>query len=248
MSEENPDTKKRKSEWITSCSKTTIPEAEKRLQVGSTLPAIPVKKMLEGKNVLFGKEDISKTKEEVYKDLVGYLEIKGCPDGTVPDFNEANINDLILFTIYPVLRLFKYSTARNLRLCREKEIASVDPTTSGVGEFVVMDNISRREKKFVLIVEARKDSLGEGRKQFFLSMKDMRDNNGGGTVYGFITTGDSWRMVGYDGAFKITENMEILFDTVGEDKGRWMEDYSILVDCFNVALSDGGMKKQVGVV
>jgi len=44
------DTKKRKSKWATSYSKMTIPEAEKRLGVELTLRAIPVKKMLEGKN------------------------------------------------------------------------------------------------------------------------------------------------------------------------------------------------------
>ena len=74
-------------------------------------------------------------------------------------------------------------------------------------------------------------------------MKDMRDNNGGGTVYGFITTGDTWRMASYDGAFQITEKMEILFDTMGEGKERWMKDYSVLVDCMNVALTNGGIVK-----
>ena len=55
---------------------------------------------------------------------------------------------------------------------------------------------------------------------------------------------DSWRiMVSYDGtyAFKITEKMELLFGTMDGDKRRWMEDYSVLVDCLNVALSNGGI-------
>jgi len=95
------------------------------------------------------------------------------------------------------------------------------------------------QQNFVSIVEAKKVSLGEARKQCFLSMRDMQENNGGGTIYGFITTGDSWRMVSYDGTFKITEKMELLFDTMDEDKQRWMEDYSVLVDCLNVALSNG---------
>lgn len=29
---------------------------------------------------------------------------------------------------------------------------------------------------------------------------------------------------------------------MGEDKARWMSDYSILVDCMNMALSNGGLK------
>jgi len=36
-------------------------------------------------------------------------------------------------------------------------------------------------------------------KQCLLAMKDMRDNNGVGKVYGFITIGDSWRMFSYNG-------------------------------------------------
>ncbi|KAI5839545.1 hypothetical protein DFP73DRAFT_561270 [Morchella snyderi] len=71
---------------------------------------------------------------------------------------------------------------------------------------------------FVLVVEAKTVSLGEARKQCFLSLKDMRDNNGGGSVYGFITTGDSWRMVSYDGTFQMSEKMEVLFDTMDDDK------------------------------
>ena len=141
MGDEN-DTKKRKSKWTTSYSKMTIPEAEKRLGVELALRAIPVKKMLEGKNCLLGKDCISKVREEIYDGLVGYLEIEGYPTEADPDFKEPNINDLVLFTIYPILRFFKHDTARNLRLRREKEIVSVDSATGGCEEFVVMDRIS----------------------------------------------------------------------------------------------------------
>ncbi|KAF8420692.1 hypothetical protein EV426DRAFT_576270 [Tirmania nivea] len=104
---------------------------------------------------------------------------------------------------------------------REKEIISVDSATGGTEEFVVMDKIAEGEKKFVLVVEAKKVSLGEARKLCFLALKDMRDNNCGDTVYGFITTGDSWRMISYNGFFEISEEMKVLFDTMDEDKQRW---------------------------
>jgi hypothetical protein len=39
-------------------------------------------------------------------------------------------------------------------------------------KFVVMNLISLSEETFVLVVEAKKASLGEARKQCFLSMKD----------------------------------------------------------------------------
>lgn len=35
----------------------------------------------------------------------------------------------------------------------------------------------------------------------------MRDNNTGGEVYGFVTTGESWQMLKYDGAlFQMTQD------------------------------------------
>ena len=37
------------------------------------------------------------------------------------------------------------------------------------------------------------------------------DSNGGGKVYGFITTGESWRIVRYDGtSFALTEKIEVI--------------------------------------
>lgn len=70
-------------------------------------------------------------------------------------------------------------------------------------------------------------------------MKNMWDCNGGGTVYRFIIMGDSWRMISFDGKFTINEKIELLFDTMDEDKERWIENHSILVHCFNLALSNG---------
>ena len=45
-------------------------------------------------------------------------------------------------------------------------------------------------------------------------MKDMGDSNHGGVVYGFATTGVSWRMLSYDGAsFQVSEKVEAVFET-----------------------------------
>lgn len=38
----------------------------------------------------------------------------------------------------------------------------------------------------------------------------------------------------------MSEKMDILFDTMDNDKEMWMKDYSILVDCMYAALSHGG--------
>ncbi|KAG0135870.1 hypothetical protein HOY82DRAFT_536516 [Tuber indicum] len=110
------------------------------------------------------------------------------------------------------------------------EITSKDSSTSGMGEFVAMNYISHRQKHNALIAEAKKVSLGESRQQCFLAMKDMWDCNGGGTVYGFGTMGDSWRMISFDGSFKMCEKIELMFDCTGKIEERWMAAYSILID------------------
>ena len=46
----------------------------------------------------------------------------------------------------------------------------------------------------------------------------------------------------YDGAlFKVTEKFDVIFDTMRNNQVRWMRDYSVVVDCVYVALSDGGI-------
>ncbi|CUS15811.1 unnamed protein product [Tuber aestivum] len=117
-----------------------------------------------------------------------------------------------------------------------KEIIATGGETHGVEEFVVMGFVSLREEEtpFVLVVEAKNANLGE----------DMRESNNGGAVYGFITAGDRWKMARYDGVFRMSEGMEILFDSMDEDKGRWMKDYSIVVDCLLVALNSGSVTEK----
>ncbi|KAF8427482.1 hypothetical protein EV426DRAFT_590297 [Tirmania nivea] len=86
-------------------------------------------------------------------------------------------------------------------------------------------------------------------KQCLLAMKDMRGNNGQGMVYGFVTTGEDWRMLSYDGTnFRMTRKFNAMFDGMEEDKVRWMKDYSILIECMLFALSDGGFVKENVVV
>jgi len=62
-----------------------------------------------------------------------------------------------------------------------------------------MDLISMEEEKYVFVVEAKRSSLGKAIRQCTLAVKDMRDGNGEGKVYGFVTTGEIWQMFEYDG-------------------------------------------------
>lgn len=178
-----------------------------------------------------------------------YLEAEGYPEAEA-DFKEANINDLVYGIISPIIADFRRKTGRNLRLRREKEIIAVDSETGGCEEFVLMDIIAIKERDFVFIVEAKRSSIGEAMKQCLLAMRDMNGRNGGGAVFGFVTTGDDWRMIAYDGhTFQMTEKFMVLFDTMGKQKDRWMKQNSVVVDCLYVALQNGGIvKKDVTVV
>jgi len=80
-----------------------------------------------------------------------------------------------------------------------EEITSVDNETGGVEEFVVVDQIAVAEQKFLSIIEAKRTSVGQAIRQLLLPLKDAWDNNGGGVVHGFVTTGQHWRMFSYDG-------------------------------------------------
>ncbi|KAF8465986.1 hypothetical protein BDZ91DRAFT_726081 [Kalaharituber pfeilii] len=187
------------------------------------------------------------TKEEVYKQIVRYLNV----EGYLLDPNmEANINDLFFSIISPIIDDFKRRTGRNkISLLREKQIVSEDNHYGGYREFVVVDKILVTETTYILIIEAKQASLGAAMGQCLLAMKDSWDSNHEGILYGFVTTGESWRMLRYNGAsFLITDKMDAVFDTMGRRKERWMESYSHLVDCIYAALCDGGIAKKDAVV
>ena len=71
-------------------------------------------------------------------------------------------------------------------------IISEDCKTGRYEEFVVA--ISLTEEKYILIVEGEEESLSAA-----MALKDMGDSNHGGVVYGFATSGDSWRTSCYGG-------------------------------------------------
>ncbi|KAF8418620.1 hypothetical protein EV426DRAFT_618912 [Tirmania nivea] len=230
-----------RTKQITSYSKMSIRQAEKRLGFRlESVKAVPVDKVL----VKQSCKEMDAIKEKVYDRLVEYLDIEGYPTEASADFKEAKVSDLIYSTLAPILARFKHNTGRDIRLEREKDIISVGGKTGGMEEFVVMDRISVTEERFVLIVEAKRASTGQAIKQCVLSLKDAWDNNEGGEVYGFVTSGEQWRMIKFDGkSFVATEAFMVLFESMKEDKKRWTKNYSVVVDCVYVALSGGGIIK-----
>ncbi|RPB28995.1 hypothetical protein L211DRAFT_776716 [Terfezia boudieri ATCC MYA-4762] len=88
------------------------------------------------------------------------------------DFKEANIHHLVYVILSPILESFILRTGReNVRLLSEKEIVSKDGETGGEEEFAIVDLIQVRSEDFILIVEAKRASLGQAMKQCFLAMK-----------------------------------------------------------------------------
>lgn len=249
MGDDNTNQKKRKFKWIASYSNMTNAQAEKRLGFRvRSVKAISVDTMLANAGYSFGREcpdAILKTKEAVYDSIVQYLIIEGYPTEGDPDLKEANIHDLVYAIISPVLVSFIRMTGRqSIQLRREKEIISTDGETGGLEEFVMVDLVSVEDEKFVLIIEAKKNSLGQAMKQCLLAMKDMSDNNGGGEVYGFVTTGEHWRMLRFDGtSFVGTNTFSVLFETMETDKDEWLKNNSVVVDCMYAALNNGAIVK-----
>ncbi|PUU76419.1 hypothetical protein B9Z19DRAFT_1088385 [Tuber borchii] len=187
------------------------------------------------------EEQLSETKEKVYRQIVQYVECEGYPTESDEDFREANINDLVYSILAPIVADFRKSTGRNIYLRREKQITALDCRAYGYQEFVLVDLIGLENEKYVFVVEAKKSSLGEAKRQCLLAMKDMGDRNGRGVIYGFVTTGEQWQMLQYDGTvFSQTDHLLVLFRGVGQRKEKWMNEASIIVDCIHAVLRSGG--------
>jgi hypothetical protein len=188
-----------------------------------------------------GRDQVEETKEKVYNQIVQFLGCEGYPTESDEDFKEANINDLVFSILAPIVADFRERTGRNIYLRREKQITALDSKTYGYQEFVLVDLIGLEDEKYVFVVEAKKSSLGEAKRQCLLAMKDMGDRNGGGVVYGFVTTGEQWQMLRYDGTvFTQTHNFLVLFRDMGQEREKWMKEASIVVDCIHAALRSGG--------
>ena len=121
---------------------------------------------------------------------------------------------------------------------KEKEILSMDGITGGNEEFVLVNRLSDGSFTYVLIVEAKRNELERIVPQCVLSMKNARDLNGKGDVFGFVTNGPVWRMLKNGGkTFTISRQFMFIFEGMTEQKEKWMENNSELVRCLWMALT-----------
>ena len=163
-----------------------------------------------------GKDKILQIKEKIYEHIAEVLVCEGYPTESTENFKEANITDLVFTIIVPMIAAFRTRMGRKLRLRREKKITAVDGKMGGFQEFITVDMIGVGDQKYVFIVEAKKSSVGEAKIQCLLPMNDMQSINGGGVVFGFVTSGQQWQMIRFDDENYIqTNTFDVLFHTRG---------------------------------
>ena len=235
-------TKKKKKEpsqvenqkWAIPYSRMTKQDVQRRIGLRlEEIPVVPVKEMLDSMKYR-PPHFIDDTKETVYKNMLQFIRIEAYPG--VRNYKEASINDLVYITICPCIDdVIRETGRKKLGLLREKEVI-------GVEEFVTMDIISVWDERFVLIVESKMSQIESAKNQCLLSMWDMWQNNGAGEVYGFMSSGEEWRMVKYDGVkFIMTRSFKAMFEGMEKEKELWLTDYSVVVDTIIAALLCGGM-------
>ncbi|PUU82247.1 hypothetical protein B9Z19DRAFT_1159244 [Tuber borchii] len=240
-----PKTKVRWTQKM-SYSKVSIKDAEERLSLRLDIfenYGIPISEMLgqadPGIKGLAGHE-LHQVKDKVFNNILSFLLAVGYPAQDAEP-QKANIIDLAFLIILPILTAVQRTNERRLSLRRGKTIMSNDSKTWGYQELVVIDIVGIGNRKFVFVVEPKKVDLALAKKRCYLALKDMRDNNARGVVYGFITTGEQWQMVSYNGQdFTQTKSFLVLSHDMENKKETWMKESAIIVDCIHTALCSGG--------
>ena len=200
--------------------------AEKKLNISiDKLPIVPLEEML-------GPiPEISRgIKEEVYRKLV--KPSGACRYAAPPGSNwkGPNDGDLFFFAITPVLFDIVFTFGLQAKFYRAEAIDEESQEREG------MNLIKFREERYGLVIEAKQDNTWSGLKQLLLGMKDVAEHSGPvrEVYYGFTTTGVAWRMVDYDGKdFRISTEMDLVFDGMAENKDKWLKDCSVVVDCLH---------------
>ena len=196
-----------------------------------------------GKHTL-EKVHVDATKIVIYEWLSRLLQAEGFPDDQLVEFKEANICDFVAAFLIPVVS--DLSPLRDMRLYREKGVVATDWETGGNEDFVAMEKVEIGEReRFVFILEAKRDNVGEATKQCLLAMKDSWENNNheikGGYIYGFVTTATTWDMYRYDGkSFAAVYKLPGVVRGMEKSKEEWLKHQSIIVDCLFCALCHRG--------
>ncbi|KAF8416263.1 hypothetical protein EV426DRAFT_433046 [Tirmania nivea] len=184
----------------TSYLKMTIAQAEERLNIRlDEVPVISVDEMLATVKHTVKKADVDAMKEKLHERLVEHIEGEGYPTEANLEFKESNVSVLVYTIVLPIVTDFRRKTGRNIRLTREKKIVSTDNTVVGEEEFVIWTGSRLRKRNLCASWKARGVLLERALNSVCLALKDgwenynLKDN----FLYGFVTTGEDWRMFRY---------------------------------------------------
>lgn len=179
-------------------------------------------------------------KKEIFKRLNDCMVSDGFPEATFPFMNESVVTDYVGTVLMAMVSNHKCMMNRqDLRLSREKQIISADEQVDGNMEFVVIQRINVGTIRYVLVVEAKRDSFGKGLTQLLLALKSIWDINGDQKlVYGFITTAVDWQLVTYDGkTWKLSERCTLVLPEIGKKEDRWLKNNTQILDAIHSVLS-----------
>lgn len=179
-------------------------------------------------------------KKEIFKRLVDCIRSEGFPEATISPMNESVVTDNVGIVLQAMVSYCQRVMNRDdLILSREKEIISKDEQVGGNMEFMMIQMITVGTTRYVLVIEAKRDSLGKGLVQLLLALKSMWElNNDHNSVYGFVTTGVNWQLVVHDGqTWKLSEPSALLVGNMETKEARWLNNNTQTLDVIYSILS-----------
>lgn len=229
-------TSNRKRKYINSFS--NVSQAEAELILGFKFvdfydSQIPVEQFI-------NKTAPEQLKKAIFERLSDCIESEGFPEATIYPLNESVITDNVGVILQAIVSYCRVTNNRNdLRLIREKQIISIDEQFGENMEFVRMQAINVDSNRYMIVVEAKRDSLGKGLTHLLLALKSMWNiNNDQKLVYGFITTAIDWQLIIYDGeTWKLSERTTVLLPNMRKKQDRWLTNNTQLLDVVYSILS-----------
>ena len=220
---------KRKRKYATSFSNVSQEEAESTL--GLELADFYYHQTPLGQFVTAKAPD--ELKKKIFERLMDCILSEGFPEATISPMNESVVTDNVGIILQAMVSHFVRVIGRSvLKLSREKQIISKDEQVGGNMEFIVTHSISTRKIRYVLVVEAKRDSLGKGLIQLLLALKSISEiNNDQQMVYGFLTTGIDWQLVTSDGGtWKLSRPSTLLIGNMDANEAEWLRDNTQILD------------------
>ncbi|CAF1550128.1 unnamed protein product [Adineta ricciae] len=153
-------------------------------------------------------------KKKLFDRLVERLISEDFPEATIAPLNESVITDYVGQVLATMIAHIDSKMEHHLlKLRREKQIISKNDKYDENMEFMITQSIDNKNTRYVIVVEAKSDSLGKELTQLLLALKSMSEvNNDQKMVYGFVTTAIQWQLVTYNGqTWKLSEPSVLLF-------------------------------------